>query len=54
MSSQWGSKLKIRQVRGSLPKIVLKNADGQPQKTLNIERWDTDTLTEFINEWIEH
>jgi len=53
LNSQWGSKLKIKHVRGTLPTIVLKSADGQPQKTLNIERWDTDTITQFINEWID-
>jgi hypothetical protein len=53
LSQQWGSKLKIKHVRGTLPTIVLKSADGLPQKTLNIEKWDTDTITQFINEWLE-
>jgi len=43
MKDQWGWRLKVRQVRGVLPTILLKNADGQTQRTLNIEKWDTDT-----------
>lgn len=53
MKDEWGSKLKIRYVRGVLPTIVLKNADGQTQKSLNVEKWDTDTLREFLNDWLE-
>ncbi|KAE9547956.1 hypothetical protein FO519_008833 [Halicephalobus sp. NKZ332] len=53
MKDQWGSKLKIRHVRGILPTVVLKSADGRPQKSLNIEKWDTDTITEFLNDWLE-
>ncbi|KAI6243793.1 15 kDa selenoprotein [Aphelenchoides fujianensis] len=53
LPSQWGSKLKIRHVRGVLPTIVLKNAEGVAQKTLNIERWDTDTIESFLNDWLE-
>lgn len=45
----WGSKLRIKQVRGVLPTIVLKSLDGQTQKVLNIEKWDTDTVTEFLD-----
>lgn len=43
MKNQWGFRLKVRQVRGVLPTILLKNSDGQTQRTLNIEKWDTDT-----------
>ena len=53
MKDEWGSKLKIRHVRGVLPTIVLKSADGQTQKSLNVEKWDTDTLREFLNDWLE-
>lgn len=53
MKDQWGSKLKVRHVRGSLPTIHLKSEDGQSQRTLNIEKWDTDTITEFLNDWLE-
>lgn len=53
MKDQWGSKLKVRHVRGTLPTIHLKSEDGQSQRTLNIEKWDTDTITEFLNDWLE-
>ena len=53
MKDQWGAKLKVRHVRGTLPTIVLKSADGRPQRSLNIEKWDTDTITEFLNDWLE-
>uniref|UniRef100_A0A183CGY5 LisH domain-containing protein n=1 Tax=Globodera pallida TaxID=36090 RepID=A0A183CGY5_GLOPA len=49
MKNQWGSKLKVRQVRGVLPTILLKSEDGQTHKTLSVEKWDTDTVTEFLN-----
>uniref|UniRef100_A0A914HEH2 15 kDa selenoprotein n=1 Tax=Globodera rostochiensis TaxID=31243 RepID=A0A914HEH2_GLORO len=35
MKNQWGGKL--------------KSEDGQTHKTLSIEKWDTDTVTEFLN-----
>ncbi|KAI6173888.1 15 kDa selenoprotein [Aphelenchoides besseyi] len=53
LATQWGNKLKIRHVRGTLPTIVLKNAEGMAQKTLNIEKWDTNTITAFLNDWLE-
>uniref|UniRef100_A0A914BUN3 Selenoprotein F n=1 Tax=Acrobeloides nanus TaxID=290746 RepID=A0A914BUN3_9BILA len=53
LKDQWGSKLKVKHVRGTLPTIVLKNHDGQPQRSLNVEKWDTDTITEFLNDWLE-
>ncbi|KAI1730635.1 sep15/SelM redox domain-containing protein [Ditylenchus destructor] len=53
MKDQWGNKLRIRHVRGALPTIALKGEDGQTQKSLNVEKWDTDTLTEFLNDWLE-
>ncbi|KAI3415757.1 hypothetical protein GPALN_005341 [Globodera pallida] len=49
MKNQWGGKLKVRQVRGVLPTILLKSEDGQTHKTLSVEKWDTDTVTEFLN-----
>jgi len=53
MKDQWGAKMKVRHVRGSLPTIVLKDNVGQVQRTMNVERWDTDTITEFLNDWLE-
>jgi len=53
MKDQWGNRLKVRHVRGVLPTITLKNIEGQTVKSLNIEKWDTDTVTEFLNDWLE-
>uniref|UniRef100_A0A0N5AH09 Selenoprotein F n=1 Tax=Syphacia muris TaxID=451379 RepID=A0A0N5AH09_9BILA len=53
MVRQWGSKVKVRHVRGTLPTIKLKDSYGETQQTMNIEKWDTDTITEFLNMWLE-
>lgn len=53
MKNEWGNKLKIKYLSGVLPTIVLKNADGQTQKSFNVEKWDTDTLREFLNDRLE-
>uniref|UniRef100_A0A0M3ICU9 Selenoprotein F n=1 Tax=Ascaris lumbricoides TaxID=6252 RepID=A0A0M3ICU9_ASCLU len=54
MVNQWGNHVKVRHVRGTLPTIKLKDVYGETQQTLNIEKWDTDTITEFLNTWIEY
>ena len=38
MKDQWGNKVKVRHVRGVLPTIVLKSADGRVQKSLNVSK----------------
>uniref|UniRef100_A0AC35TMP3 Sep15_SelM domain-containing protein n=1 Tax=Rhabditophanes sp. KR3021 TaxID=114890 RepID=A0AC35TMP3_9BILA len=53
MGSQWGSQLKVRHVRGVLPTLIMRDSKGKAQKTLNIESWNTDTITEFLNDWLE-
>uniref|UniRef100_A0A0N4ZWZ0 Selenoprotein F n=1 Tax=Parastrongyloides trichosuri TaxID=131310 RepID=A0A0N4ZWZ0_PARTI len=53
MASEWGSQLKIKHVRGSLPTLVMKDKRGTTIKSLNIESWDTDTIKEFLNDWLE-
>ncbi|KJH48026.1 Sep15/SelM redox domain protein [Dictyocaulus viviparus] len=53
MASQWGNRVRIRHVRGVRPQIVLKDNLGITKQTLNIEKWDTDTITDFLNQWIE-
>jgi len=45
--------LRFRHVRGVLPTIALKNEEGETQRSLNIEKWDTDTITAFLNDWLE-
>ncbi|RCN38289.1 Sep15/SelM redox domain protein [Ancylostoma caninum] len=53
MASHWGGKVRVRQVRGVRPQIKLKDDAGITKQTLNIEKWDTDTITDFLNQWIE-
>lgn len=36
MKDNWGNKVKVKQVRGTLPTILLKSADGRTQRTLNV------------------
>ncbi len=51
---QWGIHVQVRHVRGVLPTIRLKDEFGETQQTMNIEKWDTDTVTEFLNTWLEY
>jgi len=51
---QWGMHVQVRHVRGVLPTIRLKDEFGETQQTMNIEKWDTDTVTEFLNTWLEY
>ncbi|MCP9265119.1 15 kDa selenoprotein [Dirofilaria immitis] len=53
MVKKWGTCVKVRHVRGTLPTIKLLDAQGEVQKIMNIEKWDTDTITEFLNTWLE-
>jgi hypothetical protein len=54
MVNQWGNHVKVRHIRGILPTISLKDEFGETQKSLNIEKWDTDTITAFLNAWVEY
>ncbi|VDP12083.1 unnamed protein product [Onchocerca flexuosa] len=53
MVKKWGACVKVHHVRGTLPTIKLLDAQGEVQKIMNIEKWDTDTITEFLNTWLE-
>ncbi|KAK6021238.1 hypothetical protein OSTOST_13098 [Ostertagia ostertagi] len=53
MASEWGDRVRVRHVRGVRPQIVLKDRSGSTAQTFNIEKWDTDTIKDFLNEWIE-
>uniref|UniRef100_A0A7I5EBQ8 Selenoprotein F n=1 Tax=Haemonchus contortus TaxID=6289 RepID=A0A7I5EBQ8_HAECO len=53
MAAPWGDSVKVRQVRGITPQIVLKDHSGKRIQTYNIEKWDTDTIKEFLTEFIE-
>uniref|UniRef100_A0A0R3S4Z0 Selenoprotein F n=1 Tax=Elaeophora elaphi TaxID=1147741 RepID=A0A0R3S4Z0_9BILA len=53
MVKKWGTCVKVHHVRGTLPTIKLLDEQGEVQKIMNIEKWDTDTITEFLNTWLE-
>ena len=40
--------LTVHYVRGADPTIKLLSDDGDVQEELNIEKWDTDTIKEFL------
>ena len=42
--------LKIRYMRGLDPQLVLLDDNKQAVETLGIEKWDTDTMEEFLQE----
>ncbi|XP_050425457.1 selenoprotein F [Adelges cooleyi] len=46
--------LTIRYVRGLDPIIKLMDNNGNVQEVLAIERWDTDTVDEFLSTHLEH
>jgi len=46
--------LTIRYVRGLDPLIKLMDSNGNVQEVLAIERWDTDTVDEFLSTHLEH
>jgi hypothetical protein len=41
--------LTIRYVRGAEPIVKLLDTSGDAAETLSIDKWDTDTITEFFN-----
>lgn len=40
----------MKYVRGTLPRIKLMNSDDDVIEELNVEKWDTDTIEEFLRE----
>ncbi|GMT23858.1 hypothetical protein PFISCL1PPCAC_15155, partial [Pristionchus fissidentatus] len=53
MESAWNGKVRVKHVRGVRPQVVLKDSSGNARQALNVEKWDTDTLIDFLNQWIE-
>jgi len=41
--------LTVHYVRGADPTIKLLSDDGDVQEELNIEKWNTDTIKEFLH-----
>jgi len=44
--------LKVTYVRGADPVIKLIAESGDVEETLNIEKWNTDTIVEFLSEHV--
>jgi len=40
----------VKYVRGAFPSIKLLDAEGEQEDELNIEKWDTNTVEEFLHE----
>ncbi|CAJ0583166.1 unnamed protein product, partial [Mesorhabditis spiculigera] len=53
MADQFGGKVKVKHVRGVRPQIKLKDYSGNTKQLLNIEKWDTNTIIDFLTQWIE-
>jgi len=45
--------LEVRYMRGSDPFIKLMNDQREVMETLSIDKWDTDTIVEFLSERLE-
>jgi hypothetical protein len=45
--------LQIKYKGGQMPQIVLYEEDGVVANTMSIQKWDTDTIKEFINTYLE-
>jgi len=45
--------LSVKYVRGADPVIKLLDSDGNSQEELSIQKWDTDTVIEFLTEHLE-
>jgi len=45
--------LQVKYVGGQMPQIRLFDAEGVPQETLSISKWDTDTIDEFLRTYLD-
>jgi len=45
---------KVEYVRGAPPRIKLYGASGNVEDEVGIEKWDTDTIVQFLDEKIAH
>jgi len=46
--------LQVKYVGGQMPQIKLLDAEGVAQETLSITKWDTDTIEEFLQTYLEN
>lgn len=44
--------LQVKYIGGQMPQIRLMDAEGVTQETLSITKWDTDTIQEFLEEYL--
>jgi len=45
--------LQVKYVGGQMPQIRLLDSEGVAQETLSITKWDTDTIVEFLQTYLE-
>lgn len=45
--------LRVNYARGADPMIRLLDDEGEVVEVLNIEKWNTDTIIEFLSERVE-
>ena len=45
--------LNIEYARGQMPVLILSNANGEEVENLAIDKWDTDTVTEYLTEHLQ-
>ena len=45
--------LVVEYARGAMPTLLLKDDSGDVQETLAIDKWDTDTVREYLAEHLK-
>ena len=45
--------LKTKHIQAAAPRLKMLDATGSVVERLNIESWDTDTVTEYLNQRLE-
>lgn len=42
--------MNVEYARGASPTLILSDAEGNEVETLSLEKWDTDTVKEYLRE----
>ena len=45
--------LVIEYARGASPTLILKDGEGEEVESLSIDKWDTDTIREYLTEHLQ-
>ena len=45
--------LNVEYARGAMPTLILKDDNGDVQETLAIDKWDTDTVKEYLGQHLK-